>query len=98
MLRIVGLVTNRDRQQAVPELHRMVQSVRRAPIDVLAMWAEESLGLYLGWVASRDPHSGGMPLRNESGDVVLLVSGEEFPEPGTEQRLKQHGHAIGELR
>ena len=36
--------------------------------------------------------SDGMPLRNERGDVVLTFSGEEFPEPGTAQRLREQGH------
>ena len=38
--------------------------------------------------------SEGMPLRNERGDVVLAFSGEEFPEPGTAQRLKKQGHEL----
>jgi asparagine synthase (glutamine-hydrolysing) len=33
-----------------------------------------------------------MPLLNEKGDVVLVFSGEEFPEPGTSRQLKQKGH------
>jgi asparagine synthase (glutamine-hydrolysing) len=35
-----------------------------------------------------------MPLRNERSDVVLAFSGEEFPEPGTAQRLKAQGHEL----
>ena len=30
----------------------------------------------------------GMPLSSERGDVVVVFSGEEFPEPGTAQHLK----------
>ena len=44
-----------------------------------------------GWRA-RALSANGMPLRNERGDVVLAFSGEEFPEPGTAQRLKAQGH------
>jgi asparagine synthase (glutamine-hydrolysing) len=35
-----------------------------------------------------------MPLRNERGEVTLVFSGEEFPEPGAVQRLKERGHAV----
>jgi asparagine synthase (glutamine-hydrolysing) len=35
-----------------------------------------------------------MPLRNERGDVTLVFSGEEFPEPGTVERLKKQGHDV----
>ena len=50
--------------------------------------------MYVGWVARRNSFSDGMPLRNERGDVVLVFAGEEFPEPGTELRLKNEGHEI----
>ena len=33
-------------------------------------------------------------LRSERGDVVLVFSGEEFPEPGTAQRLNERGHKL----
>ena len=36
----------------------------------------------------------GMPLRNERGDVTLIFSGEEFPEPGIVTTLRQRGHAV----
>ena len=55
-------------------------------------WVEESLGVYVGWIARKDSFSDGMPLRNERGDVVLVFGGEEFPEPGTQRRLKDRGH------
>jgi asparagine synthase (glutamine-hydrolysing) len=37
-----------------------------------------------------------MPVRNESGDVVLVFSGEEYPEPGIARRLKGAGHSFVE--
>jgi asparagine synthase (glutamine-hydrolysing) len=58
------------------------------------MWIDESLGLYLGWVARKNSFSDGMPLRNEQRDVVLVFSGEEFPEAGTIRHLKQRGHEL----
>ncbi len=61
---------------------------------VAGMRIEESLGVYVGWIARKGSFSDGMPLRNERGDVVLAFSGEEFPEPGTAQRLKERGHEI----
>src|SRR5260370_9628682 len=35
-----------------------------------------------------------MPLRNERGDVILIFSGEEYPEEGTARRLKEQGHDV----
>jgi asparagine synthase (glutamine-hydrolysing) len=61
---------------------------------VAGTWTEESQGVYVGWVARHGSFSEEMPLRNELGDVVLAFSGEEFPEPGTAQRLKARGHEL----
>src|SRR3984885_5717101 len=89
---IVGLITRMPREQAVPQLVRMVETLRHESFYTTETWIDESSGVYLGWAARRGSFSDGMPLRNERGDVVLVFSGEEFPEPGTVQRLKQQGH------
>jgi asparagine synthase (glutamine-hydrolysing) len=70
----------------------MVEALRHEDFYVAGTWVEESLGVYVGWIARKDSFSDAMPLRNERGDVVLVFGGEEFPEPGTERRLKDRGH------
>ena len=92
---IVGLVTKMPRKRAELELLRMVETLRHESFYVTGTWVEESLGLYLGWTARKNSFSDGMPLRNEREDVVLVFSGEEFPEPGTAHRLTQRGHRLG---
>ena len=57
-------------------------------------WIDESLGIYVGWIARKGSFADGMPVRNEQGNVVLVFSGEEFPEPDTESRLKSRGHQL----
>lgn len=89
---IVGLITRTPRARAEEELLRMVEALRHEDFYVAGTWADESLGVYVGWVARKGSFSDGMPLRNERRDVVLVFSGEEFPEPGTAQRLEQRGH------
>src|SRR5712671_7303121 len=91
---IVGIVTNAPREHAEQQLLQMVESLCHESFYVTGMWADETLGVYVGWVARRDSFSAGMPLRNERGDVVLVFSGEEFPEPGIAQRLKVQGHEL----
>jgi asparagine synthase (glutamine-hydrolysing) len=91
---IAGFITNMPREQAMPQLLRMVESLRHEPFYTTGTWSDESLGVYVGWVARKGSFSDGMPLRNERGDLVLAFSGEEFPEPGTAQRLKGRGHAL----
>jgi asparagine synthase (glutamine-hydrolysing) len=91
---IVGLITKMPRERAVPQLKRMVETLCHERFYTIGTRVEESLGVYVGWVARKDSFSDGMPLRNERGDVVLVFSGEEFPEPGTAHGLKVRGHEL----
>ena len=90
---IVGLVTKRPRKWAEPQLKRMVEALRHESFYVTGTWIDEALGLYVGWVARDHSFSDGMPLRNERDDVVLVFSGEEYPESGTVRRLRERGHS-----
>ena len=93
---IVGLVTKKPREWAEPELARMVETMRHESFYVTGTWIDESLGVYVGWVARKNSFSDGMPVRNERGDVVLVFSGEDYPEAGTARRLKEGGHQFEE--
>src|SRR5437016_2563177 len=91
---IVGLVTKMPREWAEPQLLRMVDSIRHESFYQTGMLVDESPGVYVGWTARKNSFSDGMPLCNERGDVALVFSGEEFPEPGTARRLKERGHRL----
>jgi asparagine synthase (glutamine-hydrolysing) len=91
---IVGLVTRRPREHAEPELVRMIEALRHEPCYVTGTWIDETLGLYVGWTVRKNAFADGMPLRNERGDVVLVFSGEEYPDPGTAGRLRARGHRL----
>jgi asparagine synthase (glutamine-hydrolysing) len=91
---IVGLITRMPRGEAELELRQMVETLCHESFYVTGVWADESLGVYVGWIARKESFSDRMPLRNERGDVVLVFSGEEFPEPKTLQRLRERGHEM----
>jgi asparagine synthase (glutamine-hydrolysing) len=91
---IVGLVTRMPRAQAEPQLLRMVAALRHESYYETGTWIDESLGVYVGWIALKNSFSDGMPLRNEGGNVVLVFSGEEYAEPGTASGLKNRGHGL----
>ena len=91
---IVGLITKVPRERAEPELLRMVEVLRHESFYGTGTWVDEHLGVYVGWTVRRNSFADGMPLCNERGDVVLVFSGEEFPEPGTATRLKERGHSL----
>src|SRR5437762_3137353 len=92
---VVGLITKMPREQAEPDLLRMVEALRHEPFYRTGTWIDESLGVYLGWSIREGSFSDDMPLGNEQDDVVLVFSGEEFPELGTINRLKERGHELG---
>jgi asparagine synthase (glutamine-hydrolysing) len=91
---IVGLVAALAREEGERKLLRMVEALDHERFYVSGIWIDESLGVYAGWVARKNSFSDGMPLRNEHGDLSLVFSGEEYPEPGTQQRLKAQGHDL----
>lgn len=91
---IVGLIARMRREDAERELLLMTEALRHEDFYVTGLWVEESLGVYVGWVARRNSFSDGMPLRNEQGNVVLVFSGEEFPEPDAALHLKERGHQL----
>jgi asparagine synthase (glutamine-hydrolysing) len=90
---IVGLITKRPRAWAEQQLARMLEVLLHESFYVSGTWIDESMGVYVGWVARENSFAAEMPIRNERDDVVLAFAGEEYPEPGTASRLKEQGHA-----
>jgi asparagine synthase (glutamine-hydrolysing) len=91
---IVGLITKRPRAAAESELLAMVESLRHEPFYTSGTWVDAEQGVYVGWVARRGSFADAMPLRDESGDVTLVFSGEDFPEPGLIPELRMRGHKV----
>jgi asparagine synthase (glutamine-hydrolysing) len=91
---IVGFVTRLPRECAEEKVLQMLEVLQHEDSYATGMWAEESLGVYIGWVTQKGSFSDGMPLWNERRDVILAFSGEEFPDAGTERRLKEQGHEL----
>ena len=91
---IAGLITRMPRERAERQLAVMLDTLRHEPFYVTGTWIDESLGVYVGWSARKGSLGDGMPLSNETGDVVLVFAGEEFSEPGTVARLRARGHTL----
>jgi asparagine synthase (glutamine-hydrolysing) len=72
----------------------MVEAMRHESFYTTGTWSDEELGLYVGWVVRRGSFSDVLPLRNERGDVTLIYSGEDFPDPETTSTLTRRGHQI----
>ncbi len=83
-----------SRAWAEPQLLRMVQSLCHESFYVTGTWIDERLGVYIGWVARKNSFADGMPLCNERENLVLVFSGEEYPEADAARRLQERGHTI----
>ena len=93
---IVGLITKAESKWAKAQLRRMTATLERESFYETGAWVDEKSGVYLGWTAQKNSFCEGMPLCNETGDVVLVFSGEEYAEPGIADSLKRHGHTVGD--
>ena len=91
---IVGLITKMPREWAEQQLSRMVEVIGHEAFYKSGTCTDEPSGSYVGWTTKKNSFSDGMPVCNEQGDVVLVFSGEEFPETETTRRLKERGHAF----
>src|SRR5579872_6354716 len=94
MAGIVAIVTRMPRAQAEEQLLTMLEVIELGDRCTIGTWIDDDAGLYAGWVAPRGSFAETMPLRNESGDLIVLFSGEEFPEPGTAEDLRRRGHSF----
>jgi asparagine synthase (glutamine-hydrolysing) len=93
---IVGLITKKPRDWAEQTLARMMAPLLHEPFYRKGSWCDESLGVYVGWVARENAFDEKMPLRNERNDIVLVFSGEDYPEAGTARRVLEQGHQCKE--
>lgn len=91
---IVGLITRMPRERAEHELFQMLATLRHEKFYVTGTWSDESLGVYIGWVARRGSFSDGMPLTNEEENATLVFSGEDHCDPTTRAGLRQRGHNV----
>jgi asparagine synthase (glutamine-hydrolysing) len=94
---IVGLITKRPPEWAEQQLVCMIKPLLHESFYVSGSWKDESMGVYIGWVARKGSFAEEMPIRNERGDIVLIFSGEDYPEPGTARGLKERGHGCEEV-
>ena len=90
---IVGLITTQPRSSAEPQLLAMLRTICHEAFYSTGTWADEQLGVYVGWTALKGSFSDGMPLRNEKEDVTLVFSGEEYSDLRTSHQLRGLGHS-----
>ena len=91
---IVGLITKKPRAWAERQLACMLETMQHESFYNSRTWVDENLGIYIGWTARENSFSDVGPICNEREDVVLVFSGEDYPEAGAVEMLKSAGHVF----
>ena len=86
---LAGLVTKMPKQRAQRKLREMLAVMRHESFYSTRTWIDDELGLYVGWTAHEGSFSDAGAHHNETGDVVLIFSGEEYPAGDTIQRRSE---------
>src|SRR6516164_9806022 len=73
---ITGIISKAGVEQA--DVERMTRCMVHEPSYVSGTYANEDVGLCVGWVSHGGSFSDCMPLWNERRDVCLIFSGEDF--------------------
>ena len=84
---ITGIISKAGVEQA--DVERMTRCMVHEPSYVSGTYANEDVGLCVGWVSHGGSFSDCMPLWNERRDVCLIFSGEDFM--GVEEVLQCGG-------
>jgi asparagine synthase (glutamine-hydrolysing) len=74
----------------------MLGTMQHESFYTVSSWSQPSLGVYAGWTTRGDDSSSDKPLTNETNDVFLVFSGEEYPDPTVAQDLRKRGHNFNE--
>ena len=87
---ITGIISKAGVEQA--DVERMTRYLVHEPSYVSGTYANEDVGLCVGWVSHGGSSSDCMPLWNERRDVCLIFSGEDFMDVG---EVSQWLHGFG---
>ena len=89
---IVGIISKKSRDLNEHSLRIMIKCMMHEPTYNAGTYINDQLGFYIGWVCHKDSFADCMPVFNEQRDMVLIFSGENFPDHGFEGCLKGQGH------
>jgi asparagine synthase (glutamine-hydrolysing) len=89
---IVGIIGTASFEENSVALQHMVESMMHESFYTPGTYFNEPIGLSVGWVSHAGSFSDCMPIWNETNDVCLIFSGEDFTDPGDIEGLRVKGH------
>lgn len=94
---ITGIIAKQSFEQHRPLLDSMVEALLHERFYTSGKYTNEKVGLLVGWTCLKEEFCDCLPIWNETRDVCLLFSGEDFADPKAVERLKQrHAFSSGD--
>ena len=84
---IVGLIGKLRREEGLRLVQQMLDALHYETFYVTGTYADDCLGLYIGWTAHPDSFCEGLPARSDDGKVALFFTGEVFPPIGETRNI-----------
>ena len=89
---IAGIFGHGDAHKHAASLRKMIDAMLHEPSYSTGTYVNASLGVYVGWVEHTGSFADCMPLWNETRDVCLIFSGEDFTDKDKIDQLRSRGH------
>ncbi len=89
-----GIVAKEGRPEYGPRFDDMARSAAGEPFYRSGSYANEQMGLWVGWTGPEGSFADPLPQWNEDRTIALFFSGEVITDPAEPGRLKAEGHRI----
>ena len=91
---IAGIISRRPVGECELLVKTMAATMRHEPFYKSGFYSKDEASLAIGWTSHNGSFSDCMPAWNESRDICLIFSGEDYPDPKLVADLKSKGHAF----
>ncbi len=89
---IVGIIGRDLHKEKEFALQQMVKCMMHEPSYRSKTYANDRLGLWIGWVGYEGSFDDCMPVWNETNDVCVIFSGEDYTDLAEIESLRSRGH------
>jgi asparagine synthase (glutamine-hydrolysing) len=90
---LAGIIRFAPHESTEQDLDSMLGAIRYNNRYLHGKFVDRECGIRIGWTCHPGSFAEGMPLVSQSGDTVMIFSGENFEEPG---RVAHLSHAISD--
>ena len=92
---IVGIIGSGSSAERKQSLDQMVKCMVHEPFYTSGTYINEGIGVWIGWVGHKGSFSDCLPIWNETRDICLIFSGEDFTDAADIEFLRVRGHDFG---